>query len=79
MSNCKVFQDWLEVHQQLIALETEFTQLAIEAALGKVPRHELEQRRAFLLDARLDCSEAYQRAFAKPPETRWATSSGACA
>jgi len=66
MSRSKEVQEWFEVHSQLISLETEFTELALDASQGKVSRHELEQRRAFLVEARLYCSEAYKRAFPRP-------------
>ena len=83
MSNPSAIQEWLDVHRQLMALEAEFAALGVDAASGKVARHELEQHRAFLVDARQHCSAAYSRAFresgsqsvpdAPPtPRTAWA-------
>ena len=44
-------------------LETAFTALAIQAAMGEVSPEELAQQRAVLEGTRELCSEAYRRAF----------------
>jgi hypothetical protein len=60
--------DWLRIHRLLIAEETSFTDLAIQAATGAVSAEDLAEARVRLLAMREVCSLAYAKAFpnAKP-------------
>ena len=59
----QALEDWLRTHRELLALETAFTDLAIQAAMGEVPPDKLAQERTVLEATRELCSLAYRRAF----------------
>jgi hypothetical protein len=62
-TNPSPVEDWLKVHRQLIAEETNFTDLAIKAASGSVSAEELTAARERLVAMREICSLAYAQAF----------------
>jgi len=59
----QALNDWLTMHRELIKLESAFTDLAIEAAVGKVSARQLAQERQVLEATRELCSVAYRLAF----------------
>jgi hypothetical protein len=58
-------QEWLQIHRQLMDLESAFTDLAMRAVHGEVPESQLQQERLRLLTTRELCTAAYERAFPK--------------
>jgi hypothetical protein len=58
-------QEWLQIHRQLVELETAFTDLAIRAVQGDVPPDQLQRERIHLITTRELCTAAYERAFPK--------------
>ena len=56
-------QQWLQIHRELMELETAFTDLAMRAVHGEVPPDQLQQERLHLLTTRELCTAAYERAF----------------
>lgn len=58
-------REWLQIHRELVELETAFTDLAIRAVDGEVPTEQLQQERLHLLTTRELCTSAYERAFPK--------------
>ena len=58
-------QEWLQIHRELMQLETAFTDLAMRAVHGEVPADQLQQERLHLLATRELCTAVYERAFPK--------------
>ena len=58
-------QEWLQIHRELMQLETAFTDLAMRAVHGEVAADRLQQERLHLLAMRELCTAAYERAFPK--------------
>jgi hypothetical protein len=65
MQQAEHVREWLEIHRQLIDLESAFTDLAMRAVHGEVPEARLQQERLHLLTTRELCTAAYERAFPK--------------
>jgi hypothetical protein len=57
--------EWLRVHRLLMDKEAAFTELALRAADGSVPMHELEEERQALMGLRALCTSVYEKAFPK--------------
>ena len=58
-------ENWIKVHRALMDMEAAFTDLALRAASGEVPIHELDAARNRLMATRELCTAAYERAFPK--------------
>lgn len=63
MPNTTLVDDWIRVHRELMAKESQFTDLAIRAAHGEIPVEQLDEARAVLLGLRELCNAVYIKAF----------------
>ena len=60
-------QDWLRVHRQLVALEAEFSDIAMRVAMGDLGTDELKKKRNEPVGMRELCTAVYEKAFGGPP------------
>jgi hypothetical protein len=58
-----LIDEWLRVHRGLMAAETAFTELAMQAAAGEVSVEDLNRERTSLMQLRAKCTAAYEKAF----------------
>ena len=59
-------QDWLRVHQELMAKEALFTDLAMRVASGQASLELLDEERRALMALRAHCTVLYESAFPRP-------------
>lgn len=62
----KAVQDWLRIHQELMAKEALFTDLAMRVASGQASLELLDEERQVLMGLRAHCTVLFEAAFPRP-------------